>query len=313
MPEDKPKIIAVIGPTASGKSDLAVNIALYINKNSKKIGVKGAEIISADSRQVYKWLNIGSNKITRKEMRGIKHHLLDIASPKSTFTVARYKRLADKAINKIIKSGKVPIICGGSGQYMDAVLFGHQFPDVKPNPILRTKLDKFSTEKLFLMLRKKDPNKARNIDRYNRRRLIRALEIIISTKKPIAPLATEPKFNALMIGILTDRDLLKNKIEKRLAIRLKKGLIKEVAGLHKKYGLSWKKLESFGLEYRFISQFLEKKIGKDEMIRSITAESAKYAKRQMTWFKRNKDIVWIKEQNKKLPAIKRIVLDFIRK
>jgi tRNA dimethylallyltransferase len=298
--DSKPKIIAVIGPTASGKSDLAVEIALFINKNSKKIGVSGAEIISADSRQVYKWMNIGSNKITKKEMRGVKHHLLSVTSPKSTFTVARYQKLADKAIKEITKSDRVPIICGGSGQYIDAILFGHQFPNVKPNPALRAKLEKISTDKLFLLLQKKDPTKAKIIDRFNKRRLVRALEIIIATKKPILPLETNLKFNSLIIGIYADRAVLKERIQKRVLTRLKLGMIKEVKNLHTKHGLSWKQLESFGLEYRFIAQFLEEKITENEMIQKIVSEGTKYTKRQMTWFKRNKDITWINSKQKAL-------------
>jgi tRNA dimethylallyltransferase len=311
MSINKPKIIAIIGPTASGKSDLAVDIALFINKNSKKLGVKGAEIISADSRQVYKWLNIGSNKITRNEMRGVRHHLLSITSPKKTFTVAQYQKLTTKTINQIVKNKKIPILCGGTGFYIDSVIYGTQFPDVKPNKKIRDKLERISTEELLQMLEKKDPQKATIIDKYNKRRLIRALEIVLSTKKPILPLRKELKYKALIIGVASEKKVLAKKIAQRLDIRLKKGLVKEVSSLHKIHKLSWKRLENFGLEYRFIAQFLEEKISRDEMIKKIISESLKYTKRQMTWFNRNKSIVWI--LNKKLPAVERIVFNFLVK
>ena len=311
MMMDSQKIIAVVGPTASGKSGLAVKIALFINKNAKKLGVKGAEIISTDSRQIYKWLDIGSNKITKKEMRGVPHCLLGVASPRKTFTAARYQKLAAKAIGQIIKNKKIPILCGGTGFYIDSVIYGMHFPEIRPNLKLRKKLEKMTIEKLFEMLKKKDPQKATVIDKSNRRRLVRALEIVLTTKKPIFPLKKDLKYKPLIIGIAPDMNKLKDKIARRLDIRLKKGLIKEVQQLHKKRGLSWKRLESFGLEYRFIAQFLQKKISKEEMREKIVTKSRQYAKRQMTWFKRNNDIIWIVSRDKKLSATKQIVSEFL--
>jgi tRNA dimethylallyltransferase len=330
MTADKPKIIAVIGPTASGKSDLAVNITLFIKKNAKKFGVSGAEIISADSRQVYKGLDIGSAKVPRDKYfphtkypayrqagkipatsyyyHGIPHYLLSVANPKITFTAARYQKLADKAINQICKRGNIPILCGGTGLYIDSVIYGMHFPEVKPNTLLRKKLEKIGAGKLFEMLKKKDPKKADVVDRHNRRRLIRALEIIFATKKPIAPLKKDLRYEPLIIGIAPDMGKLKDKITGRLDIRLKNGLIKEVGRLHEKNGLSWKRLESFGLEYRFIAQFLQKKISKKEMEEKITNESRRYAKRQMTWFKRNKQIIWIKNNQKALKLVESFLM-----
>ncbi|MEK7086778.1 MAG: tRNA (adenosine(37)-N6)-dimethylallyltransferase MiaA, partial [Patescibacteria group bacterium] len=167
-PKNPHKIIVVLGPTASGKSDLAVKIA-------KKYG---GEIISADSRQIYKGLNIGSGKITKKEMRDIPHYLLDVASPKRTFTVAKYQELARRKIQEIWKRDNLPIICGGTGFYIDAVLNNCLLPEIKPDWELRKKLEKKSTEELFSNLKKLDPRRAKNIDRHNKRRLVRALEII---------------------------------------------------------------------------------------------------------------------------------------
>jgi len=302
--ESKLKIIAIVGPTASGKSDLAVDVALFINKNAKKLGVKGAEIISADSRQIYKWLDIGSNKITKKEMRGIPHRLLSIASPRKIFTAAQYQKLAIKAINQIVKDKKIPILCGGTGLYVDSVIYGLHFPEVKPNLKLRKKLEKIGTAKLIEMLKKKDPQKATIIDKSNRRRLVRALEIVLATKKPISPLKKDLRYKPLIIGIAPNMGKLKDKIARRLDARLKKGLIKEVKQLHEKQGLSWKRLESFGLEYRFIAQFLQKKISKEKMREKIITEGRHYAKRQMTWFKRNKQINWSDSKQKALDLVK---------
>jgi len=311
MMTNSQKIIAIVGPTASGKSNLAVKIALFINKNAKKLGVKGAEIISADSRQIYKWLDIGSNKITKKEMRGVPHRLLSVASPKKTFTAAQYQKLAVKAIGQIIKNKNIPILCGGTGFYIDSVIYGMHFPEVRSNLKLRKKLEKIATEKLFEMLKKKDPQKAIAIDKSNRRRLVRALEIVIATKKPISPLKKDSRYKPLIIGVAPDMSKLKDKMARRLDTRMKKGLIKEVKQLHKKHGLSWKRLESFGLEYRFIAQFLQKKISKKEMREKIINKSRRYAKRQMTWFKRNNNIIWIVNHDKKLPALPQIVSEFL--
>ncbi len=297
------KIIAVVGPTASGKSDLAVNIALFIKKNAKRLGVNGAEIISADSRQIYKWLDIGSNKITAKEMRGIPHYLLSIASPKINFSAARYQRLAVKAIKNITKNNKIPIICGGTGLYIDSVIYGIKFPETKPDLKLRKKLERMETKKLFELLQKKDKNRSLSIDPHNRRRLIRALEINFSTGRPVSALKKELQFNALWLGLSADKNILKGKLAIRLDKRLKKGIVPEVNNLHKKHGLSWKRLESFGLEYKFVAQFLQNKISKEEMKEKIINESAKYAKRQITWFKRNSQIHWIEGKQKALDLV----------
>ncbi|MDP2362412.1 MAG: tRNA (adenosine(37)-N6)-dimethylallyltransferase MiaA, partial [Ignavibacteria bacterium] len=169
------KLIVVLGQTSSGKSELAVKLAEKFN----------GEIISADSRQIYKGMDIGTGKITKKEMRGIPHYLLDIASPKRRFSVAQYRKLVIKAINKIFNKGKIPILCGGTGFYIQAVVDGIIIPEVKPDWRLRSDLEQLSTEELFNRLKKLDPKRAKTIDKNNRRRLIRALEIVIKTKKPV--------------------------------------------------------------------------------------------------------------------------------
>jgi len=292
---ENPKIIVILGPTSSGKSALAVKLAKKFN----------GEIISADSRQVYEELNIGSGKITKKEMGGVPHYLLDVANPKNFFSVSQYQKLAKRALEKIIKNGKLPIICGGTGLYIDALIYDYKFPEAKPNPKLRESLEKLNTEKLFQKLQNLDPLRAKNIDRHNRRRLVRALEILLSTKKPIPPLATidSSNYETLKIGTKKTNEELKDKIKKRLYKRLKQGMIKEVENLRKS-GLSWKKLDSFGLEYRFVSRYLRGLISKQEMIESILKESFKYAKRQMTWFKRDKNIYWIEKENQAIELVK---------
>ncbi|MBI3638545.1 tRNA (adenosine(37)-N6)-dimethylallyltransferase MiaA [Candidatus Wolfebacteria bacterium] len=300
------KIIVILGPTASGKSDLAVRVARRFD----------GEVISADSRQVYKGLDIGSGKVPRDKKnpksyipnskfyfyKGIRHHLLDVASPKQVFSVSQYQKLASKAIKDIIKRKKIPIICGGTGFYIDSLIYDYKLPEVKPDKKIRAELEKKSTEELFKQLKKLDPRRAKNIDRCNRRRLIRALEICLTTGKP-TPSPADIRANQhvyqrklasiLKIGVKKPPEELKKMIYKRLIKRLNIGMIKEVKNLHEKQKISWKRLDDLGLEYRYVSRYLHGLIIKKEMIDSIQKESEKYAKRQMTWFKRDKNIIWI--------------------
>ena len=280
------KLIVVSGPTASGKSELAVKLAKKFN----------GEIISADSWQVYKGMNIGTGKITKKEMQGIPHYLLDVASPKRRFTVAQYRNLALKAINKIFRKDKIPILCGGTGFYIRAVVDGIVIPEVKPDWRLRSNLNKLSAAELYQKLKKLDPKRAKTIERKNKRRLIRAIEIVIKTKKPVPALKKNPlPYPVLMIGIKKEKKELSSLIRKRLLRRLKRGMIAEVKKL-KKSGLSWKRLEEFGLEYRWVARFLQKKLNYQEMLKKLQKDIEHFAKRQMTWFKKEKRIQWIKNQ-----------------
>jgi len=298
-------IVAIIGPTASGKSDAAVATARVIKKHARQLGVNGAEIVSADSRQVYRGFNLTSGKITKKEMGGIPHHLLDVASPHRTFTVSRYQKLGRAAIRKILFQKKIPIICGGTGLFVDALLLDTRFPAAPPNAALRAKLEKLSAERLFARLQKKDPRRAATIDRHNKRRLIRALEIIAATGKPIPPATQGPYYQKIIrVGINPPHNTLAERIEKRVYARIKKGMIAEVTRLHKN-GLSWRRLEQFGLEYRWIARYLQKKITKDEMIASLTQDIKHYAKRQMTWFKKNADITWFSDPARIAPFIRK--------
>jgi tRNA dimethylallyltransferase len=292
MKIEKPKIIVIVGPTASGKTSLSIKLAKKFN----------GEIISADSRQVYKGMNLGTGKVTKKEMQGIKHYLIDIISPKKTLTVVQYIKKAKAAIKKIISKNKIPIIVGGTGFYVDALVFDYKFPQVPPNLKLRKTLEKKSTQELFKMLKKIDPQRAKNIDPNNKVRLIRAIEIAQKLGK-VPELKKELKYNPLFIGIKISKEKLKEKIKKRLIKRLKQGMIKEVEKL-KKQGLSWKKLESFGLEYRYIAYYLQNKISYKQMLNQLEKAIINYAKRQMTWFKKNKNINWILNYNEAQKLVK---------
>lgn len=269
----KQKIIVICGPTATGKSDYAVALAKKIN----------GEIISADSRQIYKGLDIGSGKITKKEMRGVPHYLLDVASPKRVFSVSQYKKLGERVIEKIIKKGKVPIICGGTGFYIDTLL-GGTLPEVPPNKKLRDRLSKKTNIELFLILKKTDSSRARSIDKKNKVRLIRALEIVEALGK-VPKVKKSSKYIIERIYLDFPDSILKERIHVRLLKRIKQGMIREVEKLHAQ-GISFKRLEALGLEYRFVALYLQKRLTKEEMINQLEKAIWQYAKRQRTWFKK---------------------------
>jgi tRNA dimethylallyltransferase len=273
---------------------------------AKKIG---GEVISADSRQVYKGLNIGTGKITKLEMREIPHHLLDVVNPKKQFSVAEYKKLAERAIADIFKRKKIPIICGGTGLYIDAVVNGIILPEVAPNIRLRKQLEKKTVKQLFAILKKLDPRRAKTIDAKNLRRLVRAIEIARAIGKSPNLEASLPSWNVLKIGLKLSDKILKQKIHIRLLSRIKQGMVAEVRRLNKG-GLSWKRLEAFGLEYKYIALYLQKKITRDEMLTKLQTEIWRYAKRQNTWFKRDKNIKWFEPKEfKKIEKETKIFLD----
>lgn len=274
----KTKVLVIVGPTASGKSDLAIRLA-------KKLD---GEVISADSRQVYKGLNIGSGKVTKSEMNGIPHHLLNVADPREVFSVAQYKKLAEPIVENIAKENKLPIIVGGTGFYIDALTGTTSLPEVGPNEKLRKRLEKLSAEELFKILKEKDPSRAKTIDAKNKVRLIRALEIIEALGKVPKHEPTQSAYQLVYIGLrpLDIDERIKMRLEKRLA-----GIIRESKLLHSK-GLSYKRMDELGLEYRYAALYLQGKLDKDEMREKLNTEIHRYAKRQMTWFKRNKKIKW---------------------
>ena len=279
----KPKIIVVVGPTSSGKSDLAVELAKKFN----------GEVVSADSRQVYVGMDIGTGKVTKKEMAGIPHHLLDVANPKDTYTVAEFKRDADKAILDILKRDKLPILCGGTGYYIKAVVDDVALPEVKPDKKLRTEMENKSASELFKILKKLDIRRANEIDRHNRRRLVRAIEIATHLGEVPKPHINE-RFNALFIGIHTPDKILRERIDKRLIDRIKRGMVAEAKRLHAE-GVSWKRMDDLGLEYRFLAQLLQSKITKEDMINKLSTAIWQYAKRQKTWFGNEDRIEWVNQ------------------
>lgn len=293
----KPKLIVILGPTATGKSELGVKLAKKFN----------GEIISADSRQVYKGMDIGTGKITKKEMQNIPHYLLDVVSPKRRFSLWQYQKLAKSAIEKILKKGKVPFLVGGSPFYLYSVAENWILPKVPPDWKLRKKLEKKSEKELFSILKKLAPERAKNIDPQNKRRLLRAIEIAKKLKK-VPPLKKEFSFDCLFLGIKKSKKELQKLIKKRLLKRLKKGMIEEVKKL-KAQGISWKRLEDFGLEYKWIAFYLQKKISKRKMIEKLQTNIENFAKRQMTWFKKDKRIHWIKDYKE----AENLVKEFLQK
>jgi len=275
------KVLVILGPTATGKSDLAVKLALKYN----------GEVVSADSRQIYKGLNVGTGKITKKEMCGVPHYMLDIANPKKVVSVVAWKEMSEKIIDDILARGKLPIICGGTGFYIQSIVDNVIYPDVLPNKELREKLNTKTTEQLVLMLKKLDSKRLKNIDQKNKVRLVRAIEIAKALGNVPKIRKTKPKYEFLQIGLMTDDSVLRGRINKRLKERLKKGMIREAQSLHKK-GLSYKRMRELGLEYRYLANFLDGEMDKKTMEEKLATEIWRYAKRQITWFKRDAKIIW---------------------
>ncbi len=284
----KPKVVAVVGPTASGKTDLSLAIA------KEFIG----EIISADSRQVYRGMDIGTGKISKEEMQGIPHHLIDITNPMKIYTGADFKRDAAIAINEITERGHLPIITGGTFFYLDLLREKMTAAPVEPNEDFRNSLAHFKDEELYEELKKKDAARAETIDPFNRHRLIRALEIIEALGSVPPTPQVESPYDWLIIGIEVPTEPLHDKIHNRLHDRLSAGMIEEVEQLHGE-GISWERFEDLGLEYRYISRYLQKKLTYDEMTEELETKIRHYAKRQMTWLKKDADIEWFPLEDKK--------------
>ncbi|MDQ2933193.1 MAG: tRNA (adenosine(37)-N6)-dimethylallyltransferase MiaA [bacterium] len=303
----KPKILVIVGPTAIGKSDLAVQLAQQF---------KG-EVISADSRQVYKRLDIGTGKITTDEMQGVTHHLLDVANPETQFSVVEYVRLAEKAISDILEKGKLPIICGGTGFYIQALVDGVVLPEVPANTEVRDELSNKNIEDLKAELERRDPERLENMcmsgDDKNKRRLIRAIEIarVLGTVPKFSHSNISSKYEVLFIGLHTNAIELKERIKTRLNSRLKIGMVEEAQKLHSS-GLSWERMEELGLEYRYLARHLQEKMTLKDMTIKLGTEIWRYSKRQMTWFKKNERIKWFTLDLKDLKnAVQKEVISFL--
>lgn len=272
---EKQKVIVVAGPTASGKSDFAVDLAQKVN----------GEIISADSRQIYKGLDIGTGKITKEEMKGIPHHMLDVVDIGDEFSVAEYARLAKPILENILSRGKTPIVCGGTGQYIDALIYDTETPPVPPNKLLRALLEEKDIDELYHELALRDPYRADTVDRYNKVRLVRALEIVHEMGH--VPKQKEPTllYDVELYLMHPTREVLRERITTRLEKRLKLGMIEEVKQLIKK-GFNSMQMKRFGLEYEIIGKYLEGSLSEEDMQTEIITKSMQYAKRQDTWNKK---------------------------
>ncbi len=284
---EKIPLIVIVGSTASGKSELAVHMA-------KKF--KG-KIISADSRQIYRNLNIGTAKIKGEWKnnlflyKNIPHFCIDIASPKRIYTAATFKKDAQRAIKTITKDGSIPIIAGGTGFWVNALVDDIDLPEVPPNPSLRKQLEKKSATQLFIMLKKIDPRRAKSIEQKNPRRLIRAIEIA-KTLGRVPRMLKKNSYRALWIGISRDNALLHQAIANRALSMVNHGLIAETKKLLAN-GVSKKRIREFGFEYKAALNVIEKNLASKALVETLTRETIMYAKRQMRWFIRNKDIHWV--------------------
>jgi len=277
---DKPKIIVILGPTSAGKSDLGVDLALEFN----------GEVISADSRQVYTGLDIGSGKITKEEMKDVPHHLLDVVSAEEVFSVADFQKQAYIAIDDILKRGKVPIIVGGTAFYIQSIVEGLVLPEIKNDPKLRAELEKLSLEELQQKLEETDPERYAGVDAKNKVRLIRALEINSQLDK-VPKLEKNPRYETLQIGLTWPKEFLHQRIHDRIVNRMKVGMLEEVQGLHGS-GISWERMEALGLEYRYLSFILQEKMQREDALLELETKTKQFAKRQITWWKKDKSIKW---------------------
>lgn len=298
------KVVVVCGPTATGKSDLAVLLAKKFN----------GEIISADSRQIYKGLDLGSGKITKKEMLGVPHHMLDIESPKKIYTVDKFSKSALKSAKEILNKNKLPIICGGTGMYIDALVDGVIFPQVLPNKKLRKELSTYTTEDLFKKLLLLDNNRAQQLKndgggQFNTVRLIRSIEIAEKLGS-VPPLVKNLNFEAIFIGLDFDDVTIKERILLRIRSRMKKGMLKEAERLHSE-GVSFKRMHEFGLEYGHMASVLEGKITKNEFEELLAKDIWQFVKRQRTWFKKRQEILWFKPSPANFKKIESLVKKFL--
>lgn len=279
--ESRRKIVVILGPTSAGKSAVAIRLAQEFD----------GEVVSVDSRQIYRGMDVGTGKVTEEEQSGIQHWMLDIVSPKTNFSAAQFKKKADKAILDILQRGKLPILCGGTGFWIQSIVDNIIYPEVKPDWELRNQLRNSTVDELFQQLQKLDPKRAENIDAKNPVRLIRAIEIC-QTLGQVPEEKADPQYQALQIGVSVPKEKLHAKIQKRLDDRWQAGMIKEVQALHRQ-GLSWEKIQSFGLGYFWIPQYLQEKISLEELYARVYLAEKDYAKRQMTWFARDKRILWL--------------------
>ena len=286
----KPIVYVIGGPTASGKSKLAVELAKKVN----------GEIISADSMQIYKEMNIGTAKVNKEEMQGVQHYLVDFVSPDERYSVSNFKKDAEKAIEKILEKGKTPIVVGGTGLYIDSLIYGIEFQNEEVDLEYREKLNKIADEKGLESLYKKaqeiDPEAMKKISINDRKRIIRVLEIYhktgkTKTEQELQSRKNEVKYEYKVFAITMDREKLYERIEKRVDSMIEQGLIEEVKQILNKYHTFPTAMQ--GLGYKEVVEYLEGSCTKEEMIEKIKKETRHYAKRQLTWFRKNKETIWL--------------------
>ena len=281
--DTKPRVIAVVGTNASGKSGLGIQLAAHFH----------GEVISADSRQVYKGLDLGSGKVTEEEMQGVPHHLLDVCEPGHFFSMADFQRLSYETIDDILSRGKTPFIVGGTGLYVDSVCDGYVLSNIEPDLNYRRELEKLQTEELYAMLIKVMPET--EVDPRNRNRVMRVLEKIHDGDMRAD--TKQPRYDVLRLGVTWDRETLCRRIDERLKMRMQQGMLDEVQRLIDA-GVTRDFLYRLGLEYRYIAQYLLGEIPEKEVMLEELAKAIKrFAKRQMTWFRRDKRIVWLDMRN----------------
>lgn len=291
------KLIAVVGTNASGKSGLGIELARHY----------GGEVISADSRQVYRGLDLGSGKVTPEEIAGVPHHLLDVCAPGSFFTMADFQRLAYEAIDDILSRGRLPFLVGGTGLYVDAVCDGYVLSNIEPDLQYRRELERLSTEKLWEMLEAAQPGSG--VDPQNRNRVMRRLEKLHDGDD--GGVRKEPRYEVLKIGVTWDRETLCRRIDQRLQTRMEQGMLQEVQGLLDA-GVSEDFLYRLGLEYRYLSQYLLGKGGSEAyMLEELAKAIKRFAKRQMTWFRRDKSIHWLDMRGDPLAQAEKRIDDFV--
>ncbi len=286
----KPKVIVICGPTASGKTALSIELAKKIN----------GEIISSDSMQIYKDMNIGTAKPTVEEMQGIKHYLLDFVEPDKRYSVAEFKKDAEKAIEEILSKGKIPIVVGGTGLYVDSLIYGIEYQNIELDEKYRKKLEKIAEEQGLQVLYKRakeiDEEAIKKISPNDKKRITRILEIYKATGKnkteqEIESRKKEVKYDFKVFAINMDREKLYERINKRVDIMIEQGLIEEVKEITRKYKEFPTAMQ--GLGYKEVVEYLDEKMSKEEMIEKVKMETRRYAKRQITWFKKNKQTMWI--------------------
>ncbi len=291
-----PKLIVIEGTNASGKSSLGVELAARFN----------GEIVSADSRQVFRRLDLGSGKITPEEMNGVPHHLLDVRAPGEFFSMADFQRLAYEAIDGILSRGYVPFLVGGTGLYVDAVADGYNLSEKAPDLSLRARLETYETPELYEMLKQQVPDT--EIDPRNRHRVMRALERLEADD--FHPVGKTPRYELLKLGVTWPRAILKQRIDERLEKRLEEGMVDEVRALLDD-GVSEEFMVKLGLEYKYLTWYLTGKIGYEQMKEELAGAIKKFAKRQMTWFRRDPRIHWLDMSKDPAAEAAGLITDFL--